>query len=293
VQSATGQNAIPPPSGVRRDAIADAQTPREVPKERPEQNKTPHDLSDVFAPSKASPSSEALIEQPESGGKTGFDFYRDPLGAMKPGTTFEEIDNAAVANKPTASARQRKLLESRYNLEPRLDPKATMSRGKPLVVGPTARLPQGTGWAMLGASGAIRPKGRPASPTIGSLGDLHGSAMCCQIVGVDGPTQPIYVSCRKPVMNSRYGGWPGIPGGWPRIPVSPSLLPLKGVMRRGMAWSSSPVGRTVLPIALKTPGQGAKCPSPAMWPVEATARLAAEGPPARSRSVGLFSVETA
>jgi hypothetical protein len=31
---------------------------------------------------------------------TGFDFYRDPLGAMKPGTTFEEIYKAAVANKP-------------------------------------------------------------------------------------------------------------------------------------------------------------------------------------------------
>jgi hypothetical protein len=158
VQSATAQNGIPPPSGIRRDAIADAQTPREVPKERSEQNKTPHDLSDVFAPSKASPSSEALIDQPESGGMTGFDFYRDPLGAMKPGTTFEEIDNAAVANKPTVSAQQRKLLESRYNLEPRLDPKATKSRGKPLVVGPTARLPQGTDWAMLGASGAIHPK---------------------------------------------------------------------------------------------------------------------------------------
>ena len=53
---------------------------------------------------------------------TGFDFYRDPLGAMKPGTTFEEIYKAAVANKPAVMARQRKLLESRYNLEPRLDP---------------------------------------------------------------------------------------------------------------------------------------------------------------------------
>ena len=74
---------------------------------------------------------------------TGFDFYRDPLGAMKPGMTFEEVYKAAVADKPKVLARQKKLLESRYNLEPRLDPKATMSRGKPLVVGPTARLPRG------------------------------------------------------------------------------------------------------------------------------------------------------
>ncbi len=43
------------------------------------------------------------------------------------------------------------MLESRYVLEPKLDPKATMSRGKPLVVGPTARLPMGTDWDGLAA----------------------------------------------------------------------------------------------------------------------------------------------
>ena len=48
-------------------------------------------------------------------------------------------------------ARQRKLLESRYNLEPKLDPTAKMSRGKPLVVGPTARLPKGMDWETLAA----------------------------------------------------------------------------------------------------------------------------------------------
>jgi hypothetical protein len=46
---------------------------------------------------------------------------------------------------------QRKLLENRYNLEPRLDPVAKMSRSKPLVVGPTARLPEGTSWGALAA----------------------------------------------------------------------------------------------------------------------------------------------
>ena len=43
-------------------------------------------------------------------------------------------------------ATQRKLLESRYNLEPKLDPVAKMSRGKPLAVGPTAKLPEGMDW---------------------------------------------------------------------------------------------------------------------------------------------------
>src|SRR5262249_33293220 len=147
---AAGQNAIPSPSGGPRDAIAEAQTPQEVPKERPEQKKSAHDLSDIFVPSKASPSSAALSDQPDGGGMTGFDFYRDPLGASRPGMTFEDVYEAAVANKPAVLERQRKLLESRYNLEPKLDLTATMSRGKPLVVGPTARLPEGRDWAPLG-----------------------------------------------------------------------------------------------------------------------------------------------
>jgi cytochrome c peroxidase len=151
VRSAAGEDPNSQQPQRPRDAIADAQTPKEASAERPEQKKTPHDLSDIFTPSKATPSSEGLIDQPERGGMTGFDFYRDPLGAMKPGTTFEEVYKAAVANKPNVLARQRKLLENRYNLEPRLDPTATMSRGKPLAVGPTARLPQGMDWAILAA----------------------------------------------------------------------------------------------------------------------------------------------
>src|SRR5580658_9889155 len=72
------------------DAIAQAQTPKEAPMERPEQKKTAHDLSDVFNPSNAVPSSEALTNQTDRGQMNGFDFYRDPLGSMKPGMTFED-----------------------------------------------------------------------------------------------------------------------------------------------------------------------------------------------------------
>src|SRR5271165_4997465 len=79
VHSAAGEKTITPPSGDSEDAIADAQTPKAAPAERPEQQKTAHDLSDIFASSKATPSSGALIDQPEHGGMTGFDFYRDPL----------------------------------------------------------------------------------------------------------------------------------------------------------------------------------------------------------------------
>jgi len=126
------------------DAVLDAQTPRRVSLERPEQKKTAHDLSNAFKPRNATRSSEALLEQPQQGAMNGFDFYRDPLGAMKPGMTFEEVYQSLSAEKPNVTARQRKLLESRYNLNPKFDPEATMSRGKPLIVGPTARLPEGT-----------------------------------------------------------------------------------------------------------------------------------------------------
>jgi cytochrome c peroxidase len=164
VRPAAGQTKTTEPPRRVRDAIADAQTPKEVPVERPEQRKTAHDLSDVFAPSQAAQSSEALANQPEHGGMTGFDFYRDPLGAMKPGTTFEDVYKAGVANKPNVAAEQRKLLESRYDLAPKLDPNATMSRGKPLPVGPTVRLPQGMNWDTLAAMSADDIRAKDAFP---------------------------------------------------------------------------------------------------------------------------------
>src|SRR3954451_12485383 len=82
------------------DSVADAQTPKEVPIERPEQKKTNHDRSDAFDPAKASPTSQALVDQQDHGQFLGFDFYRDPLGAMKPGVTFEEVFKTLSANKP-------------------------------------------------------------------------------------------------------------------------------------------------------------------------------------------------
>ena len=62
---------------------------------------------------------------------------------------FEEIIQADAQAKPQVMAAQRQLLESRYDLTPRLDPEAKMARGKPLPVGPTARLAAGTDWNTL------------------------------------------------------------------------------------------------------------------------------------------------
>lgn len=58
-----GARSQAPTDDTPADAIAVAQTSKEAPMERPEQQKTPHDLSDIFNPSNAIPSSEALIHQ--------------------------------------------------------------------------------------------------------------------------------------------------------------------------------------------------------------------------------------
>ena len=139
----TSDRKVPP------DAVMEAQTPRDVPKTRPEQQMNQHDQSDLFSATKADPSSTAFTRQPDQGKMLGFDFYKDPLNAKKPMMTFEEIYQADVADKPKVMETQRSLLELRYTLPPRLSPDVKMTRGKPIAVGPTARLPQGTSWERL------------------------------------------------------------------------------------------------------------------------------------------------
>lgn len=133
------------------DAVQEAQTPRGVAKNRPEQQKDQHDNSDLFNAPKAQPSSTAFKNQPDEGKVLGFDFFRDPLNAKKPLTTFQEVYQQDVADKPKVMETQRRLLEMRYDLKPNLSSGVKMTRGKPIAVGPTARLPQGTTWEKLSA----------------------------------------------------------------------------------------------------------------------------------------------
>ncbi len=75
--------------------------------------------------------------------------------------TFDEVFNKESAQKAAVMAAQRQLLATRYNLVPRLDPQVTMSRGKPVCVGPTARLPEGMTFEQLASLGpdGIRQRG--------------------------------------------------------------------------------------------------------------------------------------
>ena len=56
---------------------------------------------------------------------------------------FSEFFATMSAQRPAVDRTARELLESRYRLDCTIDPGATMTRGKPLAVGPTGRLPRG------------------------------------------------------------------------------------------------------------------------------------------------------
>ena len=63
--------------------------------------------------------------------------------------SFAEVMAKDKADKPEVMARQKKLLEERYDLTPHPDPKVKMTRGKPIPVGPAVRLPEGVSWDRL------------------------------------------------------------------------------------------------------------------------------------------------
>lgn len=141
----------PPAPPLAPDAVQEAQTVHQVPATRPEQQKAEHDRMIEYLAAHADPSSGAFKSQPDEGEIRGFDFYRDPLNAARPQQSPDEIMHNDIAAKEAVMAAQRKLLETRYDLTPRLDPTVKMSRGKPLAVGPTARLAAGLDWAALAA----------------------------------------------------------------------------------------------------------------------------------------------
>jgi cytochrome c peroxidase len=136
-------------TSVGPEAVQEVQTPRAVPQERPEQQRSAHDRSDRFQATQAPPSSPAFADQPDEGKVLGFEFARDPLNAKQPMQTFDDVMHVDVQAKPGVMAVQQQLLERRYDLTPRLDPDSRMSRGKPIAVGPTARLGSGHTWESL------------------------------------------------------------------------------------------------------------------------------------------------
>ena len=157
------------------DPAAEALRVKQLPTDRPEARLTEHDKSGAFDPTKPAPLTPALKDQPNQGRILGFDFARDPLGAPKPFTTFDEVMKKESAAKPKVMDAHRKFLESRYDLTPKRDPKVTMARGKPLCVGPTARLKDGMTWEKLGGMSPADVKKQGAFPYPSLPHPLHAN----------------------------------------------------------------------------------------------------------------------
>jgi hypothetical protein len=87
------------------DAVAEAQSVRDVRSDRPEQQRSVHDESDVFLAPKALFSSQALAKQPDQGQILGVDFYRDPLNSPRPMMTFVADAPYALSHRPAISTR--------------------------------------------------------------------------------------------------------------------------------------------------------------------------------------------
>ncbi len=65
--------------------------------------------------------------------------------------TFAAMMADDKAKKADVMAAHQKVLEERYNLKAQTDAKLKMTRGKPIAVGPTVKLPEGKTWDKLAA----------------------------------------------------------------------------------------------------------------------------------------------
>ncbi len=71
-------------------------------------------------------------------------------GPVNQNVTFDQIKAERMAVKEQRAMEHRKMLESRYDLSVKTSPTITMSAGKPIPVGPTAKLPEDVTWKQLG-----------------------------------------------------------------------------------------------------------------------------------------------
>ncbi|MFL5330614.1 MAG: cytochrome B6 [Gemmataceae bacterium] len=168
----TGKESRPQPVA---DAAADAQVVQPVQANRPEQKHVDPLKADRFDPTKPAPITAALKNQPNQGRILGFDFARDPLGAEKPFTMLDDVMKRESAAKASVMAAQRALLSSRYDLTPRFDPTVRMSRGKPVPMGPTAKLKEGVTFARLGEMSPADIKAKDLFPYPSLPHPLHAN----------------------------------------------------------------------------------------------------------------------
>jgi len=112
----------------------------------------------IAAPAAWAQPADSAAALPDARGKSSYDQISPVLLGQE---TLSATMAKDKADKPAVQARQQQLLEERYDLSARPDPSLTMTRGKAVQVGPTARLPQGATWEALAdmAPGEIRAQG--------------------------------------------------------------------------------------------------------------------------------------
>lgn len=102
---------------------------------------------------------------------------RDSFSTPRLSMPFAEWAAKLKAMRPEVDREARRVLEERYNLDCVSDPQATMSRGKALAVGPTARLPRDvSNWEEYAALPASRIRERDDFPYPPLDHPLHSTA---------------------------------------------------------------------------------------------------------------------
>jgi cytochrome c peroxidase len=94
-------------------------------------------------------------------GKTSYDQISPVILGQK---SFEKMMAEDKANKASVMAKHSKLMEERYDLAVKVDKSVTMTRGKPIPVGPTAKLANGTSWEKLAAMSPDDVRAKDAFP---------------------------------------------------------------------------------------------------------------------------------
>lgn len=102
---------------------------------------------------KSKGSHDAAIAETKRKGFDGVDFSYDLFGAPPGQDAYkiaEEVMAKDLADKPKVLAKQKRLLEERYDLGCETKPGVTMTKGKPQPIGPTVKLKSGLTWEKLG-----------------------------------------------------------------------------------------------------------------------------------------------
>src|SRR5205814_6109694 len=103
----------------------------------------PAGLMLLAIPSLTRLSSRAGEDKPKDATPSSYDQVAPVLLGKE---SFQTVMARDKADKDAVMARQKKLLEERYDLTSRPDQRVSMSRGKPIQVGPTAKLPEAITW---------------------------------------------------------------------------------------------------------------------------------------------------